>query len=106
LDRHRTVPESRRTAQRTPQPDDEALVHMGLRAGEVVRWRSSPGARWQTGVIARRERDGSIGVTDRRGMARSLPVDRLEVGCVGGRGAPGWEPLAVRAARSEQLRLL
>jgi hypothetical protein len=56
--------------------------------------------------VARRERDGSVGVTDRRGMARSLAVDRLEVACTGRRGARRWEPLSERAARSEQLRLL
>jgi hypothetical protein len=53
-----------------------------------------------------RERDGSVGVTDGRGMARSLSVDRLEVRCAGPRGAPGWEPLTERASRTEQLRLL
>jgi hypothetical protein len=79
---------------------------LGLRRGEPVRWRPSSGGRWQLGVVTRRERDGSVGVTDDRGLARSLPVERLEVGCAGPRGARGWEPLTERAARSEQLRLL
>jgi hypothetical protein len=56
--------------------------------------------------VNHRERDGSIAVTDRRGAARSLPVDRLQVACSGPRGAAAWEPLAERAMRSEQLRLL
>jgi hypothetical protein len=58
------------------------------------------------GRATHRERDGSIAVTDRRGMARSLAVDRLEVRRSGPRGAPIWEPLTERASRTEQLRLL
>ena len=85
---------------------DRALALLGLRRGEPVRWRPGPGAHWQSGLVTRRERDGSIGVTDRRGLARSLPVERLEVACAGPRGAARWEPLTERAARSEQLRLL
>ena len=86
--------------------EDAGLVVLGLRPGETVRWHPPGTGGWQLGVVARRERDGSVGVTDRRGLARSLPVDRLEVSCTGPRGAPGWEPLSQRAARSEQLRLL
>jgi hypothetical protein len=56
--------------------------------------------------VTHRERDGSIGVTDGRGLARSLPVERLEVSCAGPRGARLWEPLVDRASRTEQLRLL
>jgi hypothetical protein len=88
------------------EPDDRQLIHLGLRPGDAVRWRNGPGAHWQLGSVTCRERDGSIGITDQRGLARSLPVDRLEVSCMGGRGASRWEPLAVRAGRSEQLRLL
>ena len=79
---------------------------MGLAPGERVRWKAQSGSRWKTGVVTHRERDGSIAVTDGRGHARSLPVDRLEVPCDGPRGAKRWEPLPDRAARSEQLRLL
>lgn len=84
----------------------DGLAILGLAEGETVRWRSSAGGRWHTGTVARRERDGSIGVTDRRGLARSLAVERLEVACTGRRGAKGWERVSERAARSEQLRLL
>lgn len=56
--------------------------------------------------MTRRERDGSIGVTDGRGSSRSLPIDRLEVRRAGPRGGPGWEPLGERVARCEQLKLL
>ena len=85
---------------------NDGLTILGLEPGETVRWRSAGGARWQTGRVARRERDGSIGVTDSRGALRSLPVERLEVQCSGPRGGAAWEPLCVRAARCEQLRLL
>lgn len=84
----------------------DGLAILGLQPGETVRWRALEGSRWQTGRVARRERDGSVGVTDARGSLRSLPVERLEVRCAGPRGGPGWEPLCARAARSEQLRLL
>jgi hypothetical protein len=96
---HRQVAETKR-------PDETDLIRLGLRIGEPVRWRNTAGARWQFGSITRRERDGSMGITDQRGMARSLPVERLEVTYSGGRGATRWEPLAVRLGRSEQLRLL
>lgn len=79
---------------------------LGLEPGETVRWRSAGAGRWQTGKVARRERDGSIGVTDARGALRSLAVARLEVQCAGPRGGAAWEPLPVRAARCEQLKLL
>jgi hypothetical protein len=84
----------------------DGLDILGLSPGETVRWRSGAGSRWHTGRVARRERDGSVGVTDARGSLRSLSVDRLQVRCAGPRGGPGWEPLADRASRSEQLRLL
>lgn len=84
----------------------DALAILGLAGGETVRWRSASGGRWQTGTVARRERDGSVGVTDSRGLARSFAVERLEVACTGRRGAKRWELLSERAARSEQLRLL
>ena len=79
---------------------------LGLTAGEPVRWRSAEAGRWRTGRVTRRERDGSIGVTDARGASRSLPVERLEVRRAGRRGSQGWEPLEERAARCEQLKLL
>jgi hypothetical protein len=86
--------------------EGDGLAILGIAPGDPVRWRSAAGSRWQNGRVARRERDGSVGVTDARGSLRSLPVDLIEVRCVGARGAMRWEPLAERAARSEQLRLL
>lgn len=81
------------------------LLDVGLHPGDTVRFRPRPGARWREAVVERRERDGSIGVRDADGKARSLPVDRLEVPAVGPRGARTWEPLAERAARDLQLDL-
>jgi hypothetical protein len=84
----------------------DGLAILGLRPGETVRWRAQVGARWRSGRVTHRERDGSVGVTDSRGLARSLAVERLEVACPGPRGGKGWEPVVERAARTEQLRLL
>lgn len=93
--------------QRVPgRGDDAGLVILGLRAGERVRFRRDATSRWQEAVVTRRERDGSIGLTDRNGAARALPVELIEVRGTGPRGGASWEPLAVRASRSEQLRLL
>lgn len=84
----------------------DGLAILGLAAGEPVRWRPPAGGRWRTGRVSRRERDGSVGVTDTRGALRSLAVEVLEVRCAGPRGGNGWEPLAARAGRTEQLKLL
>jgi hypothetical protein len=81
------------------------LAILGVGAGEAVRWRTAPRGRWRYGTVTHRERDGSVGVHDPEGGARSLPVDVVEVRRRGRGGAAGWEPLTVRAARSEQLRL-
>lgn len=85
---------------------DGGLAILGLRPGETVRWRPPSGGRWRSGTVTRRERDGSVGVADGSGAARSLPVERLEVACAGPRGGATWEPLTTRAGRSEQLCLL
>lgn len=82
------------------------LTILGLTPGEQVRFRRDPASRWQEAKVARRERDGSIGLTDRRGAARAIPVESIEVRCHGPRGGSGWEPLTTRASRTEQLRLL
>ena len=81
------------------------LEELGLRAGDRVRWRPREGARWVEGTVAARERDGSITLHDQQGRARALPIARLEVRTVGRRGARTWEPVAERAARTEQLDL-
>jgi hypothetical protein len=55
--------------------------------------------------VARRERDGSVGLIDAKGAARALPIDCIEVRARGPRGGWIWEPLAERAARTEQQSL-
>jgi hypothetical protein len=82
------------------------LTILGLTPGEQVRFRRDPASRWNEASVTRRERDGSIGLTDRRGAARAIPVEAIEVRCQGPRGGSGWEPLTCRASRTEQLRLL
>jgi hypothetical protein len=84
----------------------DGLSLLGLRPGEAVRWKAPGRANWRLGKVTHRERDGSIGVTDSRGLARSVPVEQIEVTSPGRRGGRGWEPLVERAARTEQLRLL
>jgi hypothetical protein len=82
------------------------LTILGLSPGEQVRFRRDASSRWQEAHVTRRERDGSVGLTDRRGAARAMPVEHIEVRVIGPRGGSCWEPLATRASRTEQLRLL
>jgi len=81
------------------------LEALGLTMGDRVRWRERPGARWSEGRVIGRERDGSVGVRDGRGASRALVAERLEVRVPGPRGGRSWEPVADRAARTEQLTL-
>ena len=85
---------------------NQGLAILGLRPGEQVRFRREPAQRWRFGVVTRREHDGSVGLTDGKGSARSVAVDHIEVCCRGPRGGRSWEPLSVRASRCEQLTLL
>jgi hypothetical protein len=92
-----------------PTPDplaDSALLAVGLRPGDRVRFRRREGGAWHEGKVERRERDGSIGVRDERGAARAIPLDRLQVRGTGARGGVIWEPVADRVNRDEQLGLL
>lgn len=91
----------------TPAPlAESALLEVGLRPGDRVRFRQRDGRAWREARVERRERDGSVGVRDERGAARAIPIDRLEVRTTGKRGGERWEPVAERAARNEQLGLL
>jgi hypothetical protein len=91
----------------TPPPlADSALLEVGLRPGDRVRFRQRDGGAWREGRVERRERDGSIGLRDERGAARALPISRLEVRTTGKRGGVVWDPVTERAARDEQLGLL
>lgn len=91
----------------TPAPlADTALLEVGLRPGDRVRFRQRAGGAWKEATVERRERDGSIGVRDERSAARAIAIDRLQVRTTGKRGGVVWEPLAERAERDEQLGLL
>jgi hypothetical protein len=81
-------------------------LQLGLRVGERVRFQRPGRARWQIGVVRGIERDGSIRIVDAKGASRAVKVADVEVRHTGPRGAAGWEPLAERAARTEQLNLL
>jgi hypothetical protein len=82
---------------------ESALVEVGLRPGDRVRYRRREGGSWAEARVERRERDGSVGVRDAKGAARAIPIDRLELRTTGRRGGVVWEPVAERAARDEQL---
>ncbi|MDP1821007.1 MAG: hypothetical protein Q8K58_14105 [Acidimicrobiales bacterium] len=82
---------------------DSALLEIGLRPGDRVRFRRREGGAWQEGRVECRERDGSVGIRDERGSARALPTDRLQIRTTGKRGRTVWEPVADRASRDEQL---
>ena len=91
----------------TPAPlAESALLAVGLRPGDRVRFRKRDGGAWKEATVERRERDGSVGVRDERGAARAIAVDRLQVRTTGKRGGVVWEPVADRAQRDEQLGLL
>ena len=60
---------------------------------------------WTEGVVTGRERDGSVGLHDRKGASRAITPSRLEVRRPGPRGAPRWIPVAELAASREQLSL-
>jgi hypothetical protein len=81
------------------------VERLGLRPGEPVRFLRVDRSRWQDGVVVAVERDGSLGVRDRSGASRAVPLDRVLVRASGARGARRWEPLLERASRTEQLPL-
>ena len=82
------------------------LVPLGLREGEKARWKRKANERWSTGRLVGVELDGSVRVIDDKGATLSLPLEQIEVGKTGQRGAAGWEPASARGARTEQLGLL
>lgn len=82
------------------------LTALGLHQAERARWKRKENERYSTGKLVGVELDGSIRVIDDKGATVSIPLDRLEVGKTGPRGAAGWEPASTRGARTEQLGLL
>ena len=96
-----------RPTEPTPAPlAESALLEVGLRPGDRVRFRQREGGSWKEAKVERRERDGSIGVRDERGAARAIPLERLQVRTTGKRGGVVWEPVSERVQRDEQLGLL
>lgn len=86
--------------------DQEELLHsLGLVQGEEVRFRRADRGRWQSGHIARVERDGSITVHDSHGAARSLRPEKLEVRRRGRGKSLVWRPVPDVAVTWEQLTL-
>lgn len=83
-----------------------SLEALGLAPGMAVRFRRSAASRWRPAVVERVERDGSLGLRDPKGAARAIPIEQVEVATTGPRGARTWEPVAERAARTEQMKLL
>ena len=86
--------------------DDTDLIAIGLRKGDRVRFRRNADEHWKEADVVRRERDGSVGLRDDKGASRAIDMDRIEVRTEGPRGGVLWEPVSLRAARSEQLKLL
>jgi len=101
-------PTSKKSARKQPtSPYPEyGLAELGLAPGAAVRFRRRETERWKEATVSRRERDGSLGLHDAKGAARSLPIELIEVRTTGPRGGIVWEPLTERAARTEQMRLL
>ena len=93
-----------REAEPTPAAlAESALLQVGLRPGDRVRFRRRDGGAWREAKVEHRERDGSVGVRDARGASRAIPADRLQVRTTGPRGGMIWEPVSARAERDEQL---
>ena len=85
---------------------ESRLAELGLSRGDRVRFRRRDGERWKEAVVERREKDGGVGLRDAKGAARAIAIGQIEVRDRGPRGGVTWEPLAERAARTEQMKLL
>ncbi len=90
----------------TGTPPASNLAELGLSPGDRVRFRRREAERWKDAVVTGVERDGSVGLADRKGAARAIGIANIEVRVAGPRGGMTWVPLAEWAQRSEQLRLL
>ena len=85
--------------------DASTLQHLGLRAGEPVRFRKGDVGRWFSGKMSGVSVDGSITIFDANGAARSLRAERVEVRRPGGRGRLTWQTVSDVAITWEQLQL-
>ncbi len=93
---------------RTTQPAQvtgAALVKLGVRPGEPVRFRKLDGGRWLPGKMTGVAADGSITIYDTDGAARNLRPERIEVRRPGARGRLTWRLLSDVAVTWEQLEL-
>jgi hypothetical protein len=82
-----------------------SIERLGIVAGEKVRFKRLDRDRWQDGTAVGLQRDGSLSICDRDGAARAVPLESVLVRGKGARGAKLWEPLLVRASRTQQLSL-
>lgn len=83
----------------------DALALLGLEEHQVVRFRREAGGRWIEGTAMALDADGSLGLCDKRGRRRSIPIDHVEVASRGPRGGRIWVPLPEIVATTEQLGL-
>ena len=83
----------------------DTLAAIGLRPGELARFRRNDGGRWIDGRLTRVEPDGSVTLHDRDGSARSLRPERVQVRRPGGRGHLTWQFVSEVATTWEQLEL-
>jgi hypothetical protein len=83
----------------------DSLARVGLHEHQTVRFRRGAGGRWVEGTAVALEADGSLGLRDKRGRRRSIPIDDVEVASRGPRGGRIWVPLGDIAAATEQLGL-
>lgn len=100
------TPRRRRPSPPADPFPETGLAELGLARGDVVRFRRHESERWKQATVARREKDGSVGLHDPKGSSRSIPVACIEVRGTGPRGGVVWEPLADRAGRTEQMPLV
>lgn len=100
------TPRRRRPSAPADPFPETGLAELGLARGDVVRFRRHESERWKQATVARREKDGSVGLHDPKGSSRAIPVACIEVRGTGPRGGVVWEPLADRAARTEQMPLV
>ena len=70
--------------------DLSGLSALGLAAGDRVRFRPRPNARWREGTVAGLHPDGSVGLHDADGRARAIRPSALEVRRAGPRGGLQW----------------
>ncbi len=82
-----------------------ALARLGLRPGEVVRFKRNDKGRYIVGKVEGIEIDGSITLRDPDGSARSLRPERVEIRRPGSRGRLSWQIVSDVAITWEQLEL-